>query len=371
MPAGVPVVRGVNLARGVFHDDDFVFISDELVGSMPGAVLTAADLVVTHRGTVGQVSMIPRRPRYDRYVASTSQVKVRLDPTRAVPEFYYYWFSSERGRRTILERVSTVGVPGLVQPVASVKSLEVPHPPLPEQRAIAEVLGALDDKIAANRKVDEITEDLLAAAFERFTDQAVRDGRLDEIATINAKRVTPQTGGELRYLDIASVGDGNYEPPVVSSWDEAPGRARRGLCAGDVVWSTVRPNRRSHALVLDDDKRLVASTGLAVLTPRDVSSAYLYQTTKTPKFQQYLETVAEGSAYPAVKADRFADAPVSFLSDEDLASFDQIAVPLRDAQHAHLSENEKLAKTRDGLLPLLMSGRLRVKDAEKQIGEVG
>src|SRR6266404_3950979 len=94
VPSGVPVVRGVNLRNGIFLDDDFVFISDAKADQMPGANLTSGDLVFTHRGTIGQVSMIPRDRKHARYVLSTSHVKARLDPGRAMPEFYYYYFSS-------------------------------------------------------------------------------------------------------------------------------------------------------------------------------------------------------------------------------------------------------------------------------------
>src|SRR5437899_1715439 len=90
VPEGVPVVRGVNLSLGRFHDDDFVFITHELADKMPGARLQPGDLVFTHRGSVGQVSMIPRHPRFPRYAVSTSQVKARLDPHKASPEFFFY-----------------------------------------------------------------------------------------------------------------------------------------------------------------------------------------------------------------------------------------------------------------------------------------
>ena len=150
LPQGVPVVRGVNLRKGIFLDDEFVFIDDTTADRMPGANLAPGDLVFTHRGTIGQVSMIPRSARYPRYVLSTSQVKARLNSNRALPEFYYYWFSSSDGQHELLRNVSTVGVPGLGQPVATIKSLRVPHPPLAVQKAIADVLGALDDKIAVN-----------------------------------------------------------------------------------------------------------------------------------------------------------------------------------------------------------------------------
>ena len=91
LPRGVPVVRGVNLRNGIFFDDDFVFISEVKADRMPGANLTSGDLVFTHRGTIGQVSMIPWNRKHNRYVLSTSHVKARLNPKRAVPEFYFYY----------------------------------------------------------------------------------------------------------------------------------------------------------------------------------------------------------------------------------------------------------------------------------------
>ncbi|MFD4193135.1 restriction endonuclease subunit S [Amycolatopsis thermoflava] len=363
---GVPVVRGVNLARGIFHDDDFVFIEDGLANRMPGAELKAGDLVVTHRGTVGQVSMIPRTPAYERYVASTSHVKVRLDFDRAVPEFYYYWFSSPAGKRSILENASTVGVPGIAQPVATVKRLLVPHPNLSAQYAIAEVLGALDEKIAANNRLVHAVNDYLACVLDRLCVGAAFD-TLRKIASVSTSVKRPVLGGNLRYLDISAVSAGTYDLPPVTNWEQAPGRARRAIKAGDTVWSTVRPNRKSHALVLDDDPLLVGSTGLAVLSPKKGRTACTFESSRREEFVQYLEGVAEGSAYPAVRVDRFNEAPVPALHDDQWDHFESIAFPLRKRSHAATVENRWLAATRDELLPLLMSGKIHVREAEKVV----
>ena len=363
---GVPVVRGVNLAQGVFLDDDFVFIDDDVAARMPGAELRAGDLVVTHRGTVGQVSMIPRRPRFERYVASTSHVKVRLDPHKAVAEFYYYWFTSPYGRYSILRNTSIVGVPGIAQPVATVKRLQVPRPPMPVQRAIADVLGALDDKIAANARLCGLVDKVVAAEFQQLSDDRSA-AELAEIAEVNRRVTKPIPGGALRYLDISSVGRGNYDFPEMSLWDDAPGRARRVLTPGDTIWSTVRPNRRSHALVLDDDPLLIASTGLAVLTPKAGRIAGLYEASRTDDFVSYLESVAEGSAYPAVRADRFLEGPIPALGAAEWASFEAFALPLRKRAHAAAVESRRLAVTRDELLPLLVSGKVHVKGAQEVV----
>ncbi len=236
-------------------------------------------------------------------------------------------------------------------------------PPRPEQQAIAEVLGALDDKIAANTAFATTVDSYLAALLDEMA-TGVTATTLRSIADVNARSVKPVADGILRYVDIASVATGSFEYPDVTAWSDAPGRARRGLAMGDTMWSTVRPNRRSHALNLENDALLVASTGLAVLSPREVGFAYLYEASRRPEFTAYLENVAEGSAYPAVRADRFLEAPVPDLPADHIRAFEAQAAPLRELVASHARENRTLAATRDALLPQLMSGKLRVRDAE-------
>ena len=115
----------------------------------------------------------------------------------------------------------------------------------------------------------------------------------------------------------------------------------------------------------------MASTGLAVLSPREVGFAFLYECTRRPEFTAYLENVAEGSAYPAVRGDRFSGAPVPLSEDSVGAEFESVAAPLREYVHSLGTENRTLAATRDALLPQLMSGKLRVRDAEAVASRVG
>lgn len=250
------------------------------------------------------------------------------------------------------------------------KALHVLLPHRREQDAIAEVLGALDDRIAANTKLTNTIDEYLGTLFAAEVALCEDAKPLRELAQINAESVKPVTGGSLRYIDIASVGIGRYDYPSASDWAEAPGRARRRVRKGDVLWSTVRPNRRSHALNLSNDPSLVGSTGLAVLTPSTVGFAYLYEVTRLPAFTAFLESAAEGSAYPAVRADRFADAIVPWLSRPDRETFEGIAAPMREHAHSLESENRHLTAMREALLPQLMSGRIRVKSAEQMVGDV-
>ena len=242
-------------------------------------------------------------------------------------------------------------------------------PGLQTQHAIAEVLGALDDKIAANRHLSQVIDDLASSLFQKRFKHAP-SAPLTSIAKVNTTSISPQSEGEFRYLDISLVGNGTSESPTLTTWAEAPSRARRGVPAGSTIWSTVRPNRRSHCLILDEDPILVASTGFAVLTPSECGPAFLYETTKQKSFQDYLESVAEGSAYPAVRSSEFAKAPVTSATKEERNAFEEEAGPLRALQASLERENQVLASTRDELLPLLMSGRITVGAASSRVEEV-
>lgn len=320
------------------------------------------DLLLAREAPVGPVVQIPELEN-----VAPGQRTVLLRPREEVcdPRFLYYYLTSPAMQAELQVKAAGSTVPHLN--VADVRILPTPNvPDVKEQQAIAEALGALDDKIAANAKLVTLIDELLSTHLAKLSEgQGVTV--LRSLATLNQRTTKPESGGKLRYLDISSVGVGSYDLPPMSDWESAPSRARRVISRGDVVWSTVRPNRRSHALVLDDDDSLIGSTGLAVLTPLPGRTAALYEATRTDRFVAYLETVAEGSAYPAVRAERFLDAPVPDLESEDWDRYEAMALPLRDLVHATSVESRGLARTRDELLPLLMSRKVHVKDAEKSV----
>ncbi len=285
--------------------------------------------------------------------------------------------SDQANLRFLMYKLSITDVSGYLtgsaQPKlsrSSMDSIRLRVPEITVQNAIAEVLGALDDKIATNTKLSATVDDFLGARFQRELAAGFEFASLKNIADVNAEAVKPVANQSLRYIDIASVGVGTHTFPRLTPWENAPSRARRRVRRGDTLWSTVRPNRRSHSLNLSSDPALVGSTGLAVLSPKDIGFAYLYETTRLPEFTTYLENVAEGSAYPAVRAEQFKSAPVPLLSPEKRVAFEDLAAPMREHAHALDEENRTLAELRDTLLPELMSGRLRVKDAEKKVEEV-
>jgi len=183
VPEGVPVISGQHL-HGFRVDDSpgFNFISPEHAERLAKANVTRGDIVLTHRGTIGQVAYIPADSQYIQYVVSQSQFYVRCDRTQALPEFVALYLRSPEGQHQLLANTSQVGVPSIARPVTYLRTIRFPLPPLPEQRAIAHILGTLDDKIELNRRMNETLEEMARALFKSwFVDfepvRAKMDGR--------------------------------------------------------------------------------------------------------------------------------------------------------------------------------------------------
>lgn len=187
---------------------------------------------------------------------------------------------------------------------------------------------------------------------------------LSTVAQVNAQQVDLKQAPErIRYIDISSVSPGVVESDTEYDFADAPSRARRTVQHGDVIWSCVRPNRRSHALILHPDDATIASTGFAVLTATNVPFSYLYFTTTTDHFVSYLEKRATGAAYPAVTAKVFEDAPVLVPAPSVLERFASATLPGLEAAGLLHRRIENLRKTRNLLLPRLLSGQLSLQEA--------
>lgn len=125
---GVPVIRGTNLVNG-FNEDNFVYLTENKADELKSANAFPGDLVFTHRGTLGQVGLIPLGSRYPRYVVSQSQMLLSVDHSEASPEFLYRFFCSHQGQQALLANTNTTGVPAIARPSTSLKAIQLVLPP--------------------------------------------------------------------------------------------------------------------------------------------------------------------------------------------------------------------------------------------------
>lgn len=305
----------------------------------------------------------------------SSIIRVRPDQSKTVPRFYYYWFRSPLGRGSIRAIVSGTNVKGIRG--SDLKNIAVPYPDKDIQKSIANILSTYDDLIENNRRRIALLEQsarllyrewFVYLRFPGHEHNKVVDGipegwaykPVSTIAKINASSVPSKFDGEIEYIDIASVTTGSINGTTKYAFAEAPGRARRVVQHGDLIWSCVRPNRASYALVWRPVENLIASTGFCVIRPTNIPPTYLYFALSTQDFIGYLSNNAKGAAYPAVLSKDFENyeilVPTSALLDDfrisTESSFHQIEVLKQ--------QNAKLHEARDLLLPRLMSGEIQV-----------
>lgn len=165
--------------------------------------------------------------------------------------------------------------------------------------------------------------------------------RLDTVAFVNRTSINPKKEFDwIHYTDISSVGPHTVSAPTRFDVADAPGRARRVLSVGDVVLSTVRPNRRSFFQFSGQWERAICSTGFAVVSAHDTKDAdYLYAYLTSKEATSHYESICEGGAYPAFNGGLLNEMEVPWPEDKVRQAIGQISRNVRDA----LTVNEQLA----------------------------
>ena len=284
------------------------------------------------------------------------------------------------------------------------RRMEIPLPPWKAQKNIAHVHSVLDDKIDLNRRMNETLEAMARAIFKDwFVDfgptRAKAEGRapylaaqhwelfpdvLDEedkpegwsfapvtaLAEMNpeswSRKNTPE---EVEYVDLANTKWGTIEATQQFRWQDAPSRAKRILRPGDTIVGMVRPGNGSFAFV--SDSGLTGSTGFAVLRPHQAQYTELvFLSATAPENIERLANLADGAAYPAVRPEVVGATEVAFCEDAVATSFSELVSPILDSMESNKRENHTLTQTRDLLLPKLMSGEIRLSNADKFVTDV-
>ena len=167
-PTGIPIISGQHLHEAELKDVDNNFISTQHADALKNANVRRGDVIFTHAGNIGQVAFIPEDSVYDRYVISQRQFYLRCNTKLILPEFITYYFKSPEGRHRLLANATQVGVPSIARPSSYLKSIEVPVPPIDEQRVVVRNIRALDAKTRVNRRINQTLETIAQAIFKSW-----------------------------------------------------------------------------------------------------------------------------------------------------------------------------------------------------------
>lgn len=395
---GVPVIRGVNLTIGKFNDKDFVYLTEEKANELIGSNAFPNDIVFTHRGTLGQVGIIPKMS-YKRYVISQSQMKMTCDTRIAYPLFVYYFFRSPIGLHKLLCNTSTTGVPAIARPLTSLKSVELNIPPLVEQKAIADTLSCLDDKIELNNRINKNLEEMAQAIFkswfvdfEPFQDGEFEDsqlgmipkgwrvGTLDDLIsdTISGDwgKEAPQGNYSekvvcIRGADIPEIASGKKgKPPIryILKNNAEKKRLSKGqiiieISGGSPTQSTGRTALITHELVNIAGRPLICTNFCRALSmKKELYVTFVYSMLQY-LYNKDLFFLYENGTTGIKNLDTnnlFSRHLIVLPNDNTMARYKEIFDTIINSVYQNGAEINKLETTRDTLLPKLMSGEIRV-----------
>lgn len=366
---GVPVIRGQNMTSR-WVDGEFAFVSEDKAKQLRASIATPGDLVFTQRGTLGQVAVVPDEP-YERYVLSQSQMKLSPDPAKVDALFLYYLFSSPEQQEYVRRNATQSGVPHTN--LAFLRSTPISLPSVEEQQAIARVLGALDDKIELNRRMNETLDALARAEFERATRAGGRAATLREHVDVIRGRsyksieLKPSTTALVTLKSFAR--GGGYRSDGLKPYSGEFAEAQL-IAPGELVLACTDVTQAAEiigrpALVLGDPRyeNLVASLDLVIVRPRSpLNVAFLYFLLGQADFAEHAYAHTTGTTVLHLDRNCIANYEFMLPPADSLAAFDRVAQPLLDRISSNHKEARTLAELRDALLPKLISGELRVRE---------
>lgn len=362
---GIPVLNGSNVDTVKLREDSFRFVTREKADSLGKANAFCGDIVVTHRGTLGQIAVIPTDSKYQRYVISQSQFRMRCNLERVFPEFVVYYFHTREGQHQILSNKSQVGVPALARPTTTFQSLTLPLPSLAVQKKIIQILSCLDDKIELNNRINKNLEAQAQAIFNEWffrKDTQNNWGVLGDIADINPSRKIVK-GTVARYIEMSNLASTTAFP---LGWEEKSYNGGAKFQNGDTLLARITPclenGKGAYINFLQEGEIAFGSTEYIVITgKKGYCNEFFYFLIRYLDFQLYAAKSMTGSSgRQRVSADSIASYKMPIPSLELCEKFHEIAEQVMTSNCNRSLENRTLSKLRDTLLPKLMSGEIQI-----------
>ncbi|MFJ4109085.1 restriction endonuclease subunit S [Oerskovia enterophila] len=366
---GVPLVRLAGVKRGANILDGCNFLDPDLVVAKWNHFrLETGDVLLSTSASLGEVAVVG--PDGSGAIPYTGLIRFRPLDDSMTARFIPIALTSQMFK----EQIEAMGVGSVMKHFGPMhlKAMRVPLPPRDVQEGISDVIEALDDKIAANTKLASTAEDLAQAIY--------REATLGVEMVPMSSRLVPVLGG-------------------------TPARSTIGFWGGDNLWISARDvTGAGQSVILDTEEKItdlaIASTkakplpaGSVILTARGTVGA-VARLAESASFNQscygfvpgalpasvlyfairaatdHAKALAHGSVFDTITMKTFDHLSVPGLDADSLDVLEGAIRGLLDVVDASQKENRTLVATRDTLLPQLMSGKLRVKDAERAVSEV-
>lgn len=375
----VPWITSKWLNSRLYLDNGEKFISEDAIKKSATTVVPRNNLIFATRVGVGKVAV----NRLDLAI-NQDLAGILIDSERYDVSFLAYQLRCSRIQNEVTSHKRGATIQGITRD--NLKSLEVFLPPLPEQRKITAVLGLVQQAIEEQERQIALTTELKKTLLHQLFTQGLRGepqketeiGLVPEsweVVTLgslieDAPQVSMRSDAnrEIEYIDVSSISREFLCIESTSSYvlKEAPGRARKKVKTGDVIFATVRPTLLRIARVPAAYDEQVCSTAFCVLRDKNKQTLgrYIYYLVQREEFVKQLASIESGASYPAVTDRQVKEqlVPVSQESEqiEIAATLEACDGKIRMLRRKHVALTD-LFRT---MLHQLMTAQVRVNDLD-------
>lgn len=403
VPFGVPSIMPENLNEDRISTEGISYITPKDAERLRRYLVQAGDIVYSRRGDVTKRAQVCKQN--DGWLCGTGCLRVRFGSGQVNPRFAFYYLGHPAVKQWISRHAIGATLPNLNTSILSAMPFVAPAPN--EQTAIADVLGALDDKIELNRRMNETLEAMARAIFKSwFVDfdpvRAKAEGRqpfgMDAATAVlfpdsfqdSPLGKIPKGWKTCKLAEVFNIiSGGTPKTSVAEYWD------------GDIAWFSVADTpRESDLFVIDTEKKITAeglensaarllSFGTTIVTARGTvgklalvgnqmamnQSCYGIQARDghghyfvrfmLADLMSQLKQSSHGTVFDTITRDTFGVIDAVIPPAELTMVYDQVLTPNLDRILNSLRESRTLAAIREALLPKLISGEIRLKDAAK------
>ena len=403
---GVPLIRLSGLDRGASLLAGCNYLDPKLVEKKWAHFrLQKGDILLSTSASLGRIAVVDDEGVGA--IAYTGIIRMRPRDDRLIAPFIRYLLEGPNFQ----QQVEAFGVGSVIRHFGPMhlRQMTVSIPPLNEQRAIAHILGTLDDKIELNRRQNETLEAMARALFKAwFVDfepvRAKMEGRWQRgqslpglpahLYDLFPDRLVESELGEIpegwrvfSFGDVAQQGKGAVNPtdepgerfthysipafdaskmPVIELGGSIKSN-KTPVPDGAVLVSKLNPHIPRVWLVGQAGDRAVCSTEFIVWAPKPpANSAFLYCLASSSEFVESMCQLVTGTSnsHQRVKPDQLREIRVFAANENVIAAFSNMVEALMNQVLQNSQQSRTIAQLRDTLLPKLISGDLRVQDAE-------
>lgn len=398
---GIPSVMPVNIGDSRILTDGICRVTEADAQRLSRYRLRSGDIVYSRRGDVERLALV--REREDGWLCGTGCLRVRFGKGKVDPLYASYYLGHPSVRQWVVQHAIGATMPNLNTGILS--ALPFLCPSLPEQKAIADILGSLDDKIELNRRINETLEEMARAVFKSWFVEfdpvhAKSKGRKPDGMDADTAKLFPSSfeeseigrvpkGWKVRLAsDVAEVGIGKTPPRKEHQWFST--------MPTDIPWMSIRDLGEAGAFITHTSEFLTPAAvekfrvrripdgtvvlsfkltiGRVAITDGEMLSneaiAHFLLKPSTPLNSVYLYCYLKGFAYDqlgstssiatAINSDMVRQIKVLVPPKDITTAFEAFTNPFFDQIKAVTRQSSTLVTTRNALLPRLLSGELAV-----------